>query len=392
MFNILYILLLFQNASFSKKAMKLFHFLPIALIFWACNKIPSAETNCSPVFSLLKVRNEPGWSSGYKMCQSFQKGGHTVLIGYNRFSNRLQGWNLDENRAEFETQLQIEGPDAIPEIVSFYYHNKDSIFILSFFSLSLIRSDGATVWRRVINNDKSEINGNHTAASKLWCDPNNSSPIFYSRRENAVYAAFKPLKVFENGRKKQPLCGKLGLADFKLEPLPIYLPETYVKGYYPNYDQANIRFGEDQIVYGFNHNPIVYRYNVKTKKTELINCPSKFVTQFAVPISETVQEGSPELMGYIGKYPLFFKFNWDGKYYYRVYVGEASGDPGNAQRKKYLMVFDNDLGLQSDFELPDGLAAMGSNVPVDDGVIFYKLFGESEEINEYIKVGLVCTK
>lgn len=56
------------------------------------------------------------------------------------------------------------------------------------------------------------------------------------------------------------------------------------------------------------------------------------------------------------------------------------------------MVFDNDLGLQSDFELPDGLAAMGSNVPVDDGVIFYKLFGESEEINEYIKVGLVCTK
>lgn len=156
--------------------------------------------------------------------------------------------------------------------------------------------------------------------------PKQQLPNFLQPTRKCCLRSIQAVESLRERTKKTAALRKIRPADFKLEPLPIYLPETYVKGYYPNYDQANIRFGEDQIVYGFNHNPIVYRYNVKTKKTELINCPSKFVTQFAVPISETVQEGSPELMGYIGKYPLFFKFNWDGKYYYRVYVGEASGD------------------------------------------------------------------
>lgn len=324
------------------------------------------------------------------MCQSIKKEENTILVGYNPFSNRLQGWNLDKNQAEFEIQLQTEGPDGIPEVVSFYYHSRDSVFILSFFSLSLIRSDGSTVWRHLLNNSKSQINGDNAEHAKLWCNSDHTSPIFYDADENALYAAFKPLKFFESGRSEQPLCGKLNLDDLTLEPLPIYLPKKYLMEYYPYYDQINMRFTEDEILYAFYHNPSIYRFDKKAKKTAVFDLQSKFAGQLAPPVSSTVQEGSPELTEYIGEYPLFFKINSDGQHFYRVHVSALTMDSMSPKRKKYLMVFDKNLNLLSDFELPDGLGAMGSNVPVDEGMIFYKLHSESEDINEYLKVKLAC--
>jgi Domain of unknown function (DUF4221) len=335
----------------------------------------------------IQIPSEPGWSASYKMAQYAKTGGDDFLIGYNHRANRIQFKNLSRKTNEHSISLVSEGPNSIPEVVSFYFHNPDSIFVLSFFSLSLVDMQGQIKWIEKINRQGSKVKG-LGERDVIWCDINHGSPIYFDDDEGSIYFAFKPFHYTEKNRFQQELCGKLKLADFSVEKLPIYLPEKFREHYYGPFERVNFNFQDDRIVYCTLLDPIIYYFDKATGKTTEYDYQLKYTKNLAPPAPMSMGEGGPEALRYFSENPMFFQVFFDGQWYYRCNMGEFNRTTGG--RKKFMMVIDTDFNLALEAPLPESTRILASNITAPSGLLFYQMLEEDESIDQYVFIKVNC--
>lgn len=322
------------------------------------------------------------------MAQYANIGGDDILIGYNHNTNQIQFKNLTRKTNDYSISLVSEGPKSIPEVVSFYYHNQDSLFILSLFSLSLVDAQGNIKWIDKINREGSRVKGMDYKYDAIWCDINHGSPIYFDDDEGSIYFAFKPYYRTDKRRFQQSPCGKLRLSDFSVERLPIFLPEKFRKNYYGPFEEINFLFQDDRIIYCSPLEPTIYSYDKNSGKIKEYDFQLKYTRNFAPPLSPSIDEGSPEVLRYFNENPRFFPVLFNGTWYYRCHMTEYN--PTTASRNKFVTIFDTNFNLVLEAQLPKSSRMMASNIPTPSGLLLYQQLEEREDIDQYIIVNAEC--
>ncbi len=334
-----------------------------------------------------QINTPVGWTANFKICQHIVDNGKEAILGYNFYQHKLQALNLETGDTAWQIALKKEGPGMIPQVVSFYYQSADSIFILSFFQLSIINKKGELLQKYVINQKGSKINGNDTEDKfTIYSDINHSSPIYYDDDEEALYFAFKPLPPFSEKRFEQPLCGRLHLNTLQLEAIPIYLPESFTQQYYGAYERPTFLFSDDEIIYGFYLNGNLYRYRKSNGEKSSATIKVKSINRTAPPLAKSVSEADPEYLEHLNTFPTFFRITSDGKYYYRPFVGTFNKEL--RKRKKYILIYDNDLNPVTETQIPNDVAVVSSNISTKSGSVFFRLNNEKESLANFIFVSL----
>lgn len=350
----------------------------------------TGTSNCqAEIIENHQFKSASGWTANFKICQHILANNQEAIIGYNFNEHKLQAFNLDSGDTLWQIPLKKEGPGMIPEVVSFYYHSPDSIFVLSFFYLSIINRHGDILKKYVINRSSSKINGNDQNESKLiYSDINHSSPIYYDDDEKAVYFAFKPLPPYSDNRFEQPLCGRFLLDSSKIESLPIFLPDDFKKQYFGAYERPTFLFNDDEIVYGFYLNGNLYQYSKKTGKTSSMSITVTSIGNTAPALPRSISDADPEFLEHLNTWPTFFRLTSDGEFYYRPFVSAFNKDLH--QRKKYLLVYDGNLNPLREKQLPDDATVLSSNIALNQGSLFMKLNNDKEDLLNYIVVIPAC--
>lgn len=367
-------------------------FCLIALLLLSCQKEKGNRTTTSHACELdtskhIQIPSEPGWLGHFKMAQYANIDGDDFLIGYFHNANQIQFRNLSQRTNDRSISLVSEGPNSIPEVVSFYFHNPDSIFVLSFYSLALVDMQGRVKWIEKINRQGSRVQG-LDENDVIWCDINHGSPIYFDEDEGSIYFAFKPYHYTEKNRFQQKLCGKLKLSDFSVEKLPIYLPEKFKVNYYGPFERVNFNFQDDRIVYCTYADPTIYCFDKATGKTAEYDYNLKYTRNFAPPASKAMGEGGPGALRYFSENPMFFQIFFDGNWYYRCNMGEFNRTTG--MRKKFMMVLDTDFNLALEAPLPKSTRILASNIPTPSGLMFYQMLDEDESKDQYVFIKVNC--
>lgn len=353
---------------------------------------PQDAVHCRAEIKNVLLKSGPGWNTNFKICQHILYNQHESILGYNFNEHKLQALDLETGDTLWQIPLKKEGPEMIPEVVSFYYHSPDSIFVLSFFYISIIDQQGRVLQKHVINRPESNINGDDPDETKvIYCDINHSSPIYYDYDENALYFAFKPLPPFSEKRFEQALCGRISLDQLILEPLPIYLPQKFKDRYYGAYERPTFLFGDDEIVYGFYLDGDLYRYSKKTGKTEVSTVVAKSIEKTAPPMPASASDDDPGFMEHLNTWPTFFRISSDGTFFYRPFVG-AFDRASSRTRKKFVMVYDSNLAALAEFPLPDDVAVLASNIATSNGVMFLQMNAEREDRSNFLVLVPDCNE
>lgn len=112
------------------------------------------------------------------------------LIVLNIVNSSLDFYDLKEEKLSNRIKIQSTGPEGVPRLYSFIYHNADSIFILPQFSLNgtiIINEKGEFVDRLRVDKFDSDVGSlvNHISSN------NNPSYIF----DNKLYFSIYPLQT-----------------------------------------------------------------------------------------------------------------------------------------------------------------------------------------------------
>jgi len=152
------------------------------------------------------------------------------FVGLDRNFSKLDFFSLSKNEFLFSTQFEKDGPNRIYPVSSFYYHNKDSIFLFSLAASSF----------QLINH-KAEVKA-------LYRMDDNRFPANISKGIKGTEGQFFPIAITENGEFHFPFT-----YDSKTNELLVNIvADSYLEG-----------FNDRQTIYS---GPIISNFDLKTQE------------------------------------------------------------------------------------------------------------------------------
>lgn len=283
-----------------------------------------------------------------KWCAPLSINGNSYLFKYHYMEHKIELWNMDEKSIVEEISLEREGPNAINDIISFYPHRLDSIFLMSFSDIYLINMEGEVLEKIFINNsEKSSVTGIDFNTFNFYNDLQNTNPIFF--RKGYFYVSIK-----RYGRKldySHKIIGKLKWNSKEFTFLPISYPKAFQENYYGSFDKPNITYLDNNIIVSFKHTNSFYKYdyegNLLLKSDE-----KKYSQRFTVtPFVTTSHITQNKVFDHFKKNPLLLPayHNPRDNYFYQVVI-QPSQSEGTSNRK-FLCVYDNEFNQLGIMEL-----------------------------------------
>lgn len=240
--------------------------------------------------NIITVPIDLDMSLRMEVVQYFEIEGNTQLMMYNRPKNQLDWIDLDRRQVVRKIPLPREGPHGIRKVLHFYFHNSDSIFVVSDYHLHLIDQEGNFAYSKLINNTGSTLKGINF--DQYYLRVTRDRPIFFQHGE--LYCSISrvdhdryTLPEYYEG----PLVVKINLKDWKLETLPIFYPPELKENFYGFLSDVNFTFFPDRILYNFKYLPDVYIYDLQSGEITSISLPSQFLSSDPQPYSGTAGSG-----------------------------------------------------------------------------------------------------
>lgn len=341
-----------------------------------------------------KIPNEGIMQGIYRVAH--YAGSENLFVGYNSFSNQLECIDLETLQAVKIITLPPEGPTFVAGLMSFYYHNRDSIFLLGSYKLALINDRGEVHFAENINREVRKITGLDFVRYSIYNDPNNNQPIYYNPKDGKLYFAIKSFgnpsttDYYEN-----PLCARLNLVDMHIETMPLYYPDAFkqTNTYYP-LDKPNLLFMSEQIIYSFKHQSDIYRFDLAAGSSERFSCPSAHQVNEVAPLEQARRGDQFAVMQHLSNNPeyKFILFDPFAGYYYRFYYGAYPyPDEPNAGGKRgylYVSVLDTNFQLRHEEQLSLQYRYFGATA-TPQGLLI-KGTDEEEGYNNYTYFRFVC--
>lgn len=286
----------------------------------------------------------------FELSQLIEETGQSKLIFYNRQVNQLEILNLETHLPESAIPLPSEGPNAIRKVYHFYYHNKDSVFIVSDYHLHLVNLAGDFAYSKLINNPNSDLRGLNF--QQYFIKVNRDCPIFFN--QGFLYVGLKrsdrdkfSFPDFFEG----PICAKIDMARFEATLLPVGYPEEMRSHYFGALSEVNLQFMPGQIFYNFKYSPQIYIFDEATQSVKIKAIPSELPAN-----SNQVYTGATgdpgELIQHINQNSEFCGVRpmGDNRFYRFVFIPTQ---PPGPTRRIGISFFSSDLKLLHETLLPD---------------------------------------
>lgn len=258
--------------------------------------------------------------------------------GINFAKKCLEVWDIEHKTLSRVIPYSQEGPNGISDpILKLFYHNRDSIFIITVNNLYILSDDGIIVNK--FNLDFSSFGSGYM----VHYNPNDFQNCYYSPSNQLFYfsirnQAFKTEALFDS-----PLFASLDIntgvihTDFPHFPLEI-------KGeYYPPFSEPLINFLENKVVYSFVGVPHIWEYYYNTKQIKYY--PNK--TLKSTPSNKHFGfNTSDQSMNFVNHAINYFAivYNHSTGYFLR-YMTDNTQKQGTEGGKRSIIIYDQNYNI-----------------------------------------------
>lgn len=316
--------------------------------------------------------------SNYVRLVPYVRNGELFVVGYNHFEHYYDFVNLSGGK-HFSVEMEKEGPDGVL-VSSRFWVNEDYIVCRNDAGLVMLGMDGKVRHRMPIEEllHPTDVYVNSFGGVALGN---------YDYVQNDGSRCFIPMISLR--KDVDVAIGKVYDAKTSsLELLPILYPDSirnlyqvkslitpYMNGY------------ADRIVYNFPISSKVYCYDLKTKKTKVMDMRSETIPN-AVDMEEFK---NMDWFRRMKEEDMTSRFLWahysakSGKYY-RVHFASRENFEDDANNKRYLMVYDEKTGEIKEYLLP---ARFSATFFIHDDVIYFDFDGTNDEVLTFAKIDLM---
>ncbi|SIS74094.1 DUF4221 family protein [Belliella pelovolcani] len=340
----------------------------LALIFSCQSKVSEDENNSKKTYLSHQIEelvielndslmNDCPYSSRY-----ISEDGQLYLVGFNESYHKLDIFNLDQSKFEFDIPLEKEGPNAVIDPWDFYIVSFDSIYFLGKDSkLSLINKMGQV--SQSYNLNETGANGREANTIGFKAHPI-LAKIHFDRTSNIIFFGAYSWKFppFDLEYFDEPFLAFLDLNKEKIELILLEYPEIY-KVEDRNFGEAfdpNIVFHEGKIIYSFPIVPDIFVYDMKTKIVESYPAKSDLNKIDLYTLNKEDYIDIQNRMIARIENPYYYHVIPDNKndLYYRIHTAGIKYDLGNEEFGKgsdksvYIQILDDDFDTIEEIELP----------------------------------------
>lgn len=291
----------------------------------------------------------------YHLYNTFIVDNNLMLAGYNRKTHAFDFYNINKKEYDSSIPLAYQGPYRIFDIVGFYPHTIDSIFVLAFGGIYLINSEGQV--KNILSTNKLKENPDYENLSFFASSGFN---LFYDKVENLLFLNCRNAynELFSDEFYSQPI-----LSSYNLNTEEIFLYPFGYSGYfkenqgkYGYFNLPNLTIHSGRVVYNFPAESNIYTYDLNSGDFSVHGGKSKFSQNTVTPI---FTENRVELDDHFLMNPYFFRTEYDPyrKLYYRIHRGDIPLKKNSNEyntyfdKENYLMVFDSLLNLIEEVKL-----------------------------------------
>lgn len=272
-----------------------------------------------------------------------------IFIGYKRFANVLDIFNISSKKLLNRILFDQDGPNSIQNIHKIYSSNLDSIFIKEDLSIKLINLKG-----EIINSVSTMVSGIPNIPEGKFISYNDAN-IHFNNSNKKFTGFYFPNSNYDLRKLDYdcPLICTLDFNNMSVEILDIFYPEIVRKNYSLIPDKMpNIQFFEDKIIYGFPFYCNFYVFDYKTNIVKEFGGESKYSNNFEL-------DDKSEVYQYRLTGTIFYNFEYvtDKDIYLRAHWGsqdrlQLDGSISSSDTKKaYIIFFDNDFNKINEIEI-----------------------------------------
>lgn len=309
-----------------------------------------------------------------------------ILMGYNNTLHSLEIVDWDHQNIVTSIRLDREGPNGVRNVVGVFYHNQDSIFVLSDFHLLLMNINGEIKLNYAIN---------QTATSKLSgidfseqiLAPGKGRPIYFYGPQNVLIIPTRHTKhdqwvipeFYESA-----VCAKVSLEDRNVELLPLYYPEAYRKQCFGFSNKSFFAYNGKKVVVGFSNSPQLISYDLESEIVSSHDCRSKFYKKMT-PFTGHIGD-EPAMVAYVNRYTQYMSlyYNPNKQKYYLMSGFKEEDFPGI---KFNLSIINEDFITLSELTLSPYFPPIGM-ISTSAGLAFWDYTKSNNEKSIYQIINL----
>lgn len=208
------------------------------------------------------------------------------LFGYNVHRHTIDVFNLTGKKYTSTIPLERQGPNGIPELISFAPASLDSVYIMSTYQISLVNQLGTVKDKVMINLPTSPIKSHNSDEAFFWIEKNES--IHYSKKHNTLYGLYHSMEydMCDKRRyKEEELISGIDLNKNQMLRLPAAYPIDKRNDSYGFASSLYMSWDGDSLIYNFRHDPNIYIYDLNRDKTDIFDGRSRYTKNSANPIN-----------------------------------------------------------------------------------------------------------
>lgn len=384
MFTFLDMLKKKSTLKISKYILIISYLSAIILNLEACQNENDNEQSKFEIVDSLSIDISPHYTGMYELIHVNEISGNLCLVGFSKATNSVEFLNLDSSKVINKVIFPSEGPNGVRKINGLYYHNKDSVFLLTDYQIFIINDQGIIKKKFWINTAKSDLKGDYY--QRYLLSPNGNRPIhFYPKRQLLIVPTnFTEVDQWSPPFYEKSICSGIHLRDSVVEELPVFYPEIYRTQSFGLLNKSYFTYNQHLIFFGFQNAPDIYQYNLETGATSHHQVNSIFNLNQNMPPYTGATNDFEDFSQYISDYTLFSSliFNpFEDRFY--LFSGNIVG-PENETAFNFT-ILNQDFNTIKEFS-PDlrktGLLPM-YNFPVRKGMAFVNWAGSNEKVVKY---------
>jgi len=363
----------FQLNFMIKKTILLILLMFFISPFYSCN---NKKTNNSKItiknikYSLFKIKNTYAENTEYRFIDYSKNKNQDILI-YNEFSNELEFYNIKQ--LKITSHLKIDSLiTKYGDLNSLNYYNNDTIFLLLENGLLLCDNKG-----KIKDTYSTEVN---YKSKKYFISNTGYYNITYNPKEKKLFLPIYSFDFAFNSKAffQEPICAIYNLNNRTFQFSNAYYSDLYKTNYFGYASDISHTIDINYLHYfNFPTDDNIYVYDFEKNKLKIINCRSKNKGIESEGIEFSTNSNERAGLDCIITNPLYDNLVYDPfkNLFYRFFYKELKikNEKGMYNtyddKNEYLMIFDNELNIITEFLLPKNLFNSSVSIPTPAGLL-----------------------
>lgn len=307
-----------------------------------------------------------------------------AFCAYYPLKGKIKIYSFPQNKTIKEYNI-VEFLSSRGNVESVFFHNKDSIFLLTENSIDLMKEAGNQI-------NLARINDHATINQKGFFIQCRSKNQFYFKNG----FLFFPIIQFQKNRYRNPIIGKFNIKSRAYSIVPIYYPSNYLANYYGFNDLYNYCLNDTALLVSFQCNDVIKVYNFNNGHLREVNGKSNNRQAEFISLPIKCRTDDSKKLNLWLKNPIYSDILYDSQTgtTYRIFEKELTEfSSTNALnwngKKKILQCFNRELKLLFEIELPKKTFNYLFNV--SNGSLFFLPEDSTNENNNSVKTLIKLT-